>query len=787
MRFSFSLLFVVILACLTFFPSQNSFAAKRLVLIEESTQWNCPPCGNFAPILEDFTKQNVGKCITVHYHGDGPGLDNDPMHLLDVSTTGHRFPYYAGGTPPLYYANSGGEPATIFDGMEGTLKISGYYTNLAYNYQVLNQYLTTRLAVTTPLSLNVVETTSGNTVTVTVTATSTAAISGNYRMRCDIVQSLVDDQGVGTNSETSYSDAVLHMLPDQDGVAFSCSANTPKVFTFTYDISGIWDPTRTYAVAFVQNDATKEVVNAGTDASTGPTVTTRGSQVLIGAANTINKFTAVAHNTTTSPMDIDVSLDPGSLPSSWSASFTVGGADATSPQTVTIPAGDSTVVVVSVDMTGGKGIGVPVVTIVPTSKGASSAGESLKFFSVSNDLQTLVIDADGGNSRQSHYEKALQTLGKVSGTLTSDVSATVLAADDAITTIIYVAGGTQPPAADITQLKAFLNRGGKLFIAGEILGSMATQGNDAGLKDFLSSYLHATFVNESGGNQGFTGVKDVTDIGTSLSSARTANAVDAPFYFPDVFHADSKSTMFGKLSGSSDSGCAIAVSTPTYKAVYLSYGLELMDANTTGKIMPRIWNWLNASVVASVGVTAPTTSTKWVQGAVHDITWNSAGLTTVTISFSSDGTSWSVLYPDYDATQGKYSWYIPNMQGSKTCYVKIEGPNHTPVSTAGPFEITSTSGVSDASVPTDVQLLQNFPNPFAGSTQFNFTIAKASHVSLDIFDTRGDLVATVVNDDRGAGSYGISFDASPLPAGAYEYRMTTPAGTILRSMTILKK
>lgn len=780
---------VVLFAGLLFAPVSTVHAAKRLVLVEESTQWNCPPCATMAPILEDWGKKNSSKAIVVRYHGDGPGANNDPMHLLDVSTIGHRFPYYAGGTPPLYYT-VGGEPTTIFDGQEGSLYISGVYTSTAYNYQKLDEFLATRQAVATPLSLDVKETSSNGTVTVTVTATSTAALSGNYRLRCDIVQNIVDDKGAGTNGESEFPNVVLRMLPDQNGLDFSIGANQTKTYTFTYSEGSVWDISRTFAVCFVQNDATKEVINAGTDA-VNIDVATRGSSMIVGAPGSTSTFTAVARNSSLSPIDVTATLDAGLLPLNWEATYSIKGTSYSDAHTFTVAPGDSTVISVNVKMTGGNGVCTPSLTLKPAGKASSTGVAVVKFASVSNDLKTIVVDANAGHGRELIYQTLLNDMQRANGVILSDYTSDLITADAGLSTIIYVAGQNVPTDAEISSLTAFLNRGGKLLLTGDVVGTIfSLTGSTAG-QLFMQNMLHINTLKETGAWRGFTGVSEPSGIGKGISCGiRTIfnGASDGIRYLPDgIKPRDTKASTFGKFTNV-DTACAVAVTGTGYKAVYLTFPIEGMDdPNSQSLMLTRILAWFDAAAAKAVQITSPTTQTVWQQGSVQQITWNATGVATVKISYSIDGTNYSIIVPSFDATRGAYNWTIPSIQ-STTAYVKVEDASTgNPVATAGPFTINDQSGVDEHAIVADFRISQNYPNPFATSTQFMFDLPRAERVALKVYDLKGALVATVFDENRQSGAQTASFDASSLPNGTYEYRMITPTGTVSRTMTLVKQ
>ena len=88
--------------------------------------------------------------------------------------------------------------------------------------------------------------------------------------------------------------------------------------------------------------------------------------------------------------------------------------------------------------------------------------------------------------------------------------------------------------------------------------------------------------------------------------------------------------------------------------------------------------------------------------------------------------------------------------------------------------------------PSGFQLAQNFPNPFNPSTTLSFSIPSSSFVILKVYDMLGKEVRTLVNENKPAGIYGITFDATGLPSGLYFYRLQAGGQTITRKMLLVK-
>lgn len=89
-------------------------------------------------------------------------------------------------------------------------------------------------------------------------------------------------------------------------------------------------------------------------------------------------------------------------------------------------------------------------------------------------------------------------------------------------------------------------------------------------------------------------------------------------------------------------------------------------------------------------------------------------------------------------------------------------------------------------LPIEYSLEQNYPNPFNPTTQINYSIKDAWLVQLKVYDIIGKEVANLVNENKEAGQYSVSFDASNLPSGVYIYQLTTPGFTQARKMILTK-
>ncbi len=90
-------------------------------------------------------------------------------------------------------------------------------------------------------------------------------------------------------------------------------------------------------------------------------------------------------------------------------------------------------------------------------------------------------------------------------------------------------------------------------------------------------------------------------------------------------------------------------------------------------------------------------------------------------------------------------------------------------------------------IPTEIYLRDNYPNPFNPATRILYGIPKSSFVTLKIYDILGRLIDTPVNQFMPAGSYSIDWNAENLTSGVYFYKLYVDnIGTSIKKMVLLK-
>lgn len=86
----------------------------------------------------------------------------------------------------------------------------------------------------------------------------------------------------------------------------------------------------------------------------------------------------------------------------------------------------------------------------------------------------------------------------------------------------------------------------------------------------------------------------------------------------------------------------------------------------------------------------------------------------------------------------------------------------------------------------DFKLNQNYPNPFNPKTTITFVLTNAGPISLEVFNTVGEKVATLFNGYTQAGDHKYIFDATDLSSGVYYYTITAGDYKATKKMVLVK-
>ena len=182
-----------------------------------------------------------------------------------------------------------------------------------------------------------------------------------------------------------------------------------------------------------------------------------------------------------------------------------------------------------------------------------------------------------------------------------------------------------------------------------------------------------------------------------------------------------------------------------------------------------------------------------------------------------NGDNWAAL--DFDLSNNSISSFAVNSSGHLFAATEFgvyrssnNGDSWEPVSSAGLItsafvlavnpdgylfaetsvgvyrSIETTTSVKEipGELPTSFSLEQNYPNPFNPNTTIRFALRSPNFVTLKVYNTLGQEIASLVSENLAAGSYEVSWNASGLASGVYLYRLQAGEFVDRKKLTVLR-
>ncbi|MBL0061392.1 MAG: T9SS type A sorting domain-containing protein [bacterium] len=209
----------------------------------------------------------------------------------------------------------------------------------------------------------------------------------------------------------------------------------------------------------------------------------------------------------------------------------------------------------------------------------------------------------------------------------------------------------------------------------------------------------------------------------------------------------------------------------------------------------------------SITVTKPNGGEVWVSGRADTIRWTSANMSgnvAIALNRNFPSGTWETITSSA-ANNGWYRW-VTGGALTENARVRVTAVNFVAIgdtsnaafairvsgaapSTPGGFSVDGIAG--NTVVPTELALVQNFPNPFNASTQIRFALPLAGYVSVTAYDLLGRKVSTILRGERNAGWHEISWQATDdagrsLPTGTYLIQMISGEFMQTRKVVLMR-
>lgn len=219
----------------------------RKVLVEEATNASCGPCASQNPSFQQWILRHIDRVIPVVYHAWWPG-PKDPMYLYDTLMNQTRIKYYGiNGVPSGRVAGKIATPT------------AGWYAGAVGDIDALSVELAQQ-SFYSPITITLTMQHNNGTGTVHVEVSSLAKFS-DKKLRVVICEEEHHYDNAGSNGEKDFYFLARRMLPDAVGTTIALDAGESKSFDFDFAVDPAFADDL-YAVAFIQDDITKDVLQA---------------------------------------------------------------------------------------------------------------------------------------------------------------------------------------------------------------------------------------------------------------------------------------------------------------------------------------------------------------------------------------------------------------------------------------------------------------------------------------------------------------------------------------------
>jgi len=178
------------------------------------------------------------------------------------------------------------------------------------------------------------------------------------------------------------------------------------------------------------------------------------------------------------------------------------------------------------------------------------------------------------------------------------------------------------------------------------------------------------------------------------------------------------------------------------------------------------WETTKISFRALLNVTFVNQNIGWICGAGGTL-----------LQTTNAGTNWVQYSLDTNTI-----FYKSNFFNANTGWICSNKNYILKTTNGGAVFISQTS----SAVPESFELNQNYPNPFNPSTTINYEIKNSAAVKLIVYDSKGNEVETLVNENQSAGTYSVVFNAAKLSSGVYYYKLESESFSETKKMLLVK-
>ena len=562
-------------------PSLAVAQSKRMVLIEEGTNASCGPCAAQNPFFEFYLSQphNQERIIPIIWHSSFPGRDvmnaaNRTMHNARVSYNGISGVPGArvnGRTPPSSGTGYAGAPAD-------TVALSRAVT---------------ATPVTSPITIDISQEEDHNSIGAQITVSSSEELTSK-KLYVAVVEGHHYYDNAGSNGERDFHYIARQMLPSETGTIITVEPGSPKTIHLkSAQRDPEWNAEQMYIVAWVQDDGTKEVLQAATSRGMIQVDGNEGPRSMIASGENGGVWDLAITPNLNRTFTVTLEKD---LPEGWNTRISIDGNElAESEGEIELTTSQTTDVTISIlpsSSSDKKGVGQATLSIT----GPQGTDFSRSFRLYSDDLQAIVLQRDEGRAEiPGYYDRALRA-GDYVYAIVDPTDEDLFNWKDHV--VIMEVGKWALEVADVAKLRQSFDAGGvRLYLIGAEIGfglgdSRNTDPRTPRDEEFMRDYLHATYENDANSSPTVSGVTgDPVSDGLSFSIKNGVQNQDTP---DEIAPVGGAVPVF--YYGSSETAVAgIRYADASNRLVYLGFGAEgIGDEEARTELLKNGIAWLLA-------------------------------------------------------------------------------------------------------------------------------------------------------------------------------------------------
>jgi hypothetical protein len=175
------------------------------------------------------------------------------------------------------------------------------------------------------------------------------------------------------------------------------------------------------------------------------------------------------------------------------------------------------------------------------------------------------------------------------------------------------------------------------------------------------------------------------------------------------------------------------------------------------------------------GVTAGNTDLRVANSTNDRSTWT--GFTQTSYPHTTDLTN-----PPTQIKPDSLSPAVNLASGTGAIYIALARLTGTTTNTLG----GSSAVLEEEGIPARFFVAQNYPNPFNPSTSIEYGLPKSAFVTIAVYNSLGQEISRLTNEQQVAGVHRISFNGSGLASGIYYFRISAGELSRTQQMVLIK-